>query len=335
MKSSEDFDAFYQRELKGTIEKLDVKRQQLVEKYSFKKYWRNLKWLLLFTVLGGVARAAVPDIVPEQVGLIAAAMIAYGVIGGIYLLIKRTLAFKPVIAEYKQQVIPKIIRFVNPEMNYDSVLGIRAEEFTAGEIFRPPTYFKSEDLVHGNIDGVEVRMSDVTATRRERSGSKGDNDEITLFKGFYGIAKFGEPFSAQVILKPSNQALEALEKLGGMAKKLFGGLVASIMERMELTEIQIGHEEFDKAYLIRSSDRDQALTVLTPTLMQLILTFNKELELPVTLSFKGDQLHFGFSQMDMFELHLNQSLVEKDISKEYFRHLNLALGLVEGVKTLR
>lgn len=334
MRSNADFEEFYSRELKATVGRLEEQRKAIAEKYSFKKYWRNLKWLLILTIIAGVARAVAPERVPEIVGLIAVAMVGYAIIGAIYTVVKRNGAFKPVVLEYKKTVIPRIIHFVDPGLQYDPQQGINASDFTAGGLFESPTTFKSEDLVMGNVAGVKLSMADVVATKTKRSGSKGESNTVTLFKGFYGFARFDQPFPAQVVLKPGNAALEALEKLGGMAKKFLGGMVDAFMEKMKLTEIQTGHAEFDKAYFVQTAEREKTITMLSPTLMQLILTFNKELEMPVALSFRGNELHIAFANINMFEANLDVSLTENDVSKQYFRHLNLALGLVEGVKSL-
>lgn len=335
MRSNSDFEEFYNRELKSTIAKLEEQRKAIADKYSFKKYWRNLKWLLTLTVIGGIARAVVPDRVPAAIGLIAVVMVAYAIIAAIYLTVKRNTTFKPVSLEYKKTVISKIVQFVNPALQYNPEQGLQASEFTVGQLFEQPSRFRTEDLVQGMVDGVTVRMADVVATKTKRSGSKGESKTVTLFKGFYGIARFDQPFQAQVTLKPGNAAYEALEKLGGIAKKLLGGMVDSFMEKMKLTEIQTGHAEFDKAYFVQSDEREKALVMLTPTLMQLILSFNKELTMPVALSFKEHQLHMAFAEVNMFEIHLGVSMTENDSSRDYFRHLNLAMGLIEAVKSLK
>ncbi|HRW99452.1 MAG TPA: DUF3137 domain-containing protein [Cyclobacteriaceae bacterium] len=335
MRSNADFEEFYNREIKSTIAQIEEQRKSIADKYSYKKYWRNLKWLLVLTVIGGIARAVAPERIPAAIGIVAAVMVAYAIIAAIYLTVKRNTSFKPVSLEYKKTVISKIVHFVNPALQYSPEQGLEASEFTVGELFESPSRFKTEDLVQGTVDGVTVRMADVVATKTKRSGSKGESETVTLFKGFYGIARFDQPFQAEVKLKPGNAAYEALEKLGGIAKKLLGAVVDSFMERMKLTEIQTGHAEFDKAYFVQSNEKEKALALLTPTLMQLILSFNKELAMPVALSFKGDQMHMAFANINMFEIHLGVSMTEKDDSKDYFRHLNLAMGLIEAVKSLK
>ncbi|MCB0488400.1 MAG: DUF3137 domain-containing protein [Cyclobacteriaceae bacterium] len=335
MRSNADFEEFYNRELKSLIARIEEQRKSIADKYSYKKYWRNLKWLLTLTIIGGIARAVAPDQVPAAVGLIAVVMVAYAIIAAIYLTVKRNTSFKPISLEYKKTVISKIVHFVNPSLQYNPEQGLQASEFTMGELFESPTRFRTEDLVEGIVDGVAVRMADVVATKTKRSGSKGESTTVTLFKGLYGIARFERPFQAQVKLKPGNAAYEALERIGGIAKKLLGGMVDSFMEKMKLTEIQTGHAEFDKAYFVQSNEKEKALTMLTPTLMQLILSFNKELAMPVALAFKGDQMHMAFANINMFEINLGVSMTEKDDSRDYFRHLNLAMGLIEAVKSLK
>ena len=45
MKSREEFDSFYEKELKRKIEELEAQRIAISEQFSFKRYRKNLMWL--------------------------------------------------------------------------------------------------------------------------------------------------------------------------------------------------------------------------------------------------------------------------------------------------
>ena len=135
MKSKESFVAFYENELKSPIENLETRRKSILDKYSYKKYKRNLKWMA-FVCLGIIiAGQAVPEKLPTQIIYFVPFTVGYSIVAAIYILIMRMRTFKPMKQEYKQSVIPKIISFVDPKLDYKPEAGISREEFDRGGLF--------------------------------------------------------------------------------------------------------------------------------------------------------------------------------------------------------
>jgi len=328
MKSKEEFDSFYHKELKRKIEALEVQRVAINEQYSFKRYRKNLLWLGILFVALAVGRSFVPAI-PEQIMFLIPAIVVYAIAAAIYIFVKRGKAFKPVKLDYHQTVITKIIEFVDQNLKYDHKAGITSQEFDGGGLFGRYTSFKSEDLVYGTTNGMELRMSDIKCTRRSRSsGSNSSSKTVTVFKGFYVISKLNEKISAGVIIKPSSGVADAFK---GLASSFLGSkLVNSIVGQFSLNDIEVGDAEFDKQYHVKSVNPEVAKELLTPRFIQLIKTFQKEAELPVSLSFFDSNVHIAFSGINLFEADPYTSFTEKDISKQYFNYLNLAYGVVEA-----
>ncbi len=332
MKSKEEFEKFYNNELKRRIDDLEKRRVEITEKYSFKRYRRNLKWLVILIVLLGIARAVVPKFVPEEIGLIVFFTVLYAIIAAIYIYYKRSKHFKPLKVEYKQAIIPKIISFVDSNLKYNPEAGISQEEFRAGGIFRDFSRYRTEDLVQGQSGDMEIKMADIECTRTEttRSGNSSKSRTVTVFKGFYIISKLSGKIPSGVIIKPS---IQIGEKMVGLARKFLGDkLVDGFVEKLGLNDIESGDVEFDKQYQIKTINPEVAKALLTPRFTQLILTFQKEVDVPVSLSLFDNNLHIAFGGVNMFETDVFTSFVEKDISKKYFNYLNLAYGIVEAIR---
>ncbi|MEQ8361875.1 MAG: DUF3137 domain-containing protein [Cyclobacteriaceae bacterium] len=333
MKSKEEFDSFYEKELKRKIEELEVQRVVIDRQYSFKSYRKNLLWLGILYVVLLFARSYVPAI-PEGVAYFPVLIVVYAIGAAIYIFFKRANKFKPVKLDYQQTVITKIIAFVDQNLKYNHKDGITSKEFDAGGLFGNYTRYKSEDLVYGTTNGMELRMSDIHCTRtKSSSGKNSSSTTVTVFKGFYIISKLNEEIPSGVIIKPSSGIADAFK---GLASSFLGSkLVSSIVDKFSLNDIEVGDPEFDKQYHVKSVNPEVAKELLTPRFIQLIKTFQQEANLPVSLSFFDSNVHIAFSGINLFEADPTTSFVENDISKQYFNYLNLAYGVVEAIRASR
>lgn len=333
MKSKEEFDNFYESELKSKVAELEAKRMAINEQYSFKRYWKNLMWLGILFVGLLITRSFVPSI-PEGVIFLFPVLVVYAIGAAIFIFVMRGKKFRPVKQEYQQTVITKIISFVDNNLKYKPEEGVTPQEFESGGLFGRYTTYKSEDLVYGSTNGMELRMSDINCTRKTRSSGKNSSSTtVTVFKGFYIVSRLNEKIPSGVIIKPSLAISDALK---GLATKFLGTqFVASITEKFSMDDIEVGDEEFDKNYQVKSVTPEVAKELLTPRFIQLIKTFQKEAELPVSLSFFDNNVHIAFSGINLFEADPYTSFVEKDISKQYFNYLNLAYGVVEAIRASR
>lgn len=330
MKSQIEFDAFYNRELKKSIEQLEAKRMAIGEKFSYKRYKRNLKWAAIVCGALLIAGAILPSVIPPQVSFCIPATALYAIFAPLYIFIRRNIAFGPVGEEYKKTVIPKIISFIAPEFNYKPGEGISRDEFNSSDLFDRPSTFKSEDLVYGKTESLEIKMSDIICSKR--TGSKnGKGTHVTIFAGFYSISRGNKNVPSRVQIYPAGTVGNAVEDF---ARKLFGSaLTDTLAQKLNSKMTKSGDEEFDRIFTVYCQDHAIAKNFLTPQLLQLIMAFKKEFEVSVYFSFFDDQAHIAFSGVNMFEADAHTSFVEKDISKEYFKYLNLTVGIAEALQS--
>ncbi len=332
MKSKEEFDKHYTSELKGRIGQLESQRLLITDKYSFKGYKRNLKWLAVACAIAGISSSLFSEVLPVRVDFIIPISIGYAIVAGIYLLVMRQIKFKPVKQEYKQTVIPKIISFFDPGLKYNPEDGIGKHEFDEGGLFGNYSNFRSEDLVYGRVEGIDIRISDVECTRKSGSSKSGSNT-VTVFKGFYVIGKLDGKAPSAIIIKPAFALGDELKNL--VTKFLGQHITESIVKKFDLEDIQTGNDEFDKAYVVKSTDTAAAKAFLTSLLIQVIMSFQKELNLPVSFSLFENQIHIAVSNADLFEADVNTSFIERDITKQYFNYLNLVFGIIEAIQATR
>src|SRR5688572_19317785 len=152
MKSKAEFDAFYNQALKKLVDQLEAKRVALADKHSWKSYKRNLKWMAITCVVLVIASASAPTVVPMYVVFSIPATALYAIVTAIVIAVRRSKAFKPIKLEYKQTIIPKILAFIHPNLQYKPAEGIDRDDFNSSGLFEKPSTYDSEDLVMGNVD---------------------------------------------------------------------------------------------------------------------------------------------------------------------------------------
>jgi hypothetical protein len=324
MRTREEFESFYNRELKSTLDGFESQRQRIAQKYSYKRYGRNLKWLAVLAVGIVILQNAFEEVIPEQVIFTVPAVILYAIIAPIYIALKRSVVFSPVEKEYKKTVVPKVIAFIDGSLTYEAASGIPVGDFNSGGLFQRPTTYRSEDLIKGSAGARAIRMADISCSRRESRGKSGSS-QVTIFRGFYAITSLEQSFTSRIIILPTNPVSDLA---GGFARKLLGDhLVDTLADTFGAAIVRTNDDEFDKSFTVRSEDPAQAERLLTPIFLQLIKAFRKEADTPVYLSFFDDQMHVGFSGPDLFEIDAHTSVTEKNVTYQYFRYVSLVLAL--------
>ncbi|MBX2943139.1 MAG: DUF3137 domain-containing protein [Cyclobacteriaceae bacterium] len=322
MQSKEAFNNYYEKELKKSIEKMEAGRLAINQKFSYKKYGRNLKWMAILCV--PILILTTNKFIPQQVVFLVPFTALYALFAPLYILIRRNLSFKEIKKDYKQTIIPKIISFISPDLTYDPLKGISEKDFRASDLFESYSSFNAEDLVQGTLDNTVIKMSDIKADRRS------DKNTYTIFMGLYAIVKLNKKFTSRVIIKPTNIMSVALEALGN---KFLGSLLTEkIHSKLNTNDIKTGNPTFDKDYEIYCKSPEVASALITPTFIQLIMAFRKEMNTPISLSFFDNEVHMAFHGINLFESDAHTSFIEKDISKQYFEYLNLVIGISQALK---
>jgi hypothetical protein len=329
MKTAAQFNQFYSEQLKQKIDEFEINRVAITDRFSFKKYGRSLLWLLVIAVVLIISSNIFPQI-PEQVVFIIPAIVLYAIAAPIYILVKRSSAFSPIKAEYKGTVVKGIVEFVHEDLSYQPSEGISLDDFNMSGLFDRPSGYHAEDLVAGIINDISLKLSDVKATRRTKSGDS-KSSTVTVFSGIFGVADLPARVPSRTLIESSMLANKAIEDA---LQSFIGKKVVDFLERKLRPEtVKTGDEEFDKYFSVRY-EGDYAEAKLNPTLIQTLVALRREIELPVYLSLIERKAYFGFGGIDLFEVDANTSILKTDISKKYFQFLNLAIGLTKALCAL-
>jgi len=308
MKTLSELKHFYQTRLLADLKALEHKRRNVLRKCMY-----------VNTVILCIVAAAVfvtinfgmpPHIIFISIVLsVILAAGAYRFIG------------KDYIAEFKILIIDRIVHFIDENLTYDRNSCIPKSTFMLSQIFKTkPNRYKGDDLVSGKIGQTKIRFSELNAEYESRSGK--NRSVRTVFKGLFFIGDFNKDFTCRTVVLPDT------------AEKLFGR-IGQKLQSMNLVRddlIKLDDPEFEKLFVVYSSDQVGARYVLSTSLMKRIVDFKKKTNRDIHLSFIGSMVFVAVSyKRNLFEPRIFQTLLDFGPIREYFEDLQLAVGIVDDL----
>jgi len=308
MKTLDDFRVFYEGELIEDLRALEARRSGIV-----------LKLLIVVAVLaligfgGGILMAGAGG--PVEVLLFPAIFgIAIPVVVGAFM----TKGYK---RDFKLRIIERIVRFVEPGLNYKPTGYIDRETFMMSKIFTTrPNRYKGDDLVWGTVGQTDMKFCELNAVHE--SGSGKDKHRVTIFKGLFFVADFHKDFRTKTVVLPDT------------AEKLFGRL-GQKLQAMNIFRgklIKLEDPEFERQFAVYGDDQIEARYILSPSLMERIVQFKVKTGRPIHLSFVASNVFLAVSYTrNLFEPRLFRTLLDFSPMQQYFEDVQLAVGIVDDL----
>ena len=158
---------------------------------------------------------------------------------------------------------------------------------SAGMVF-PFSYneFRGSDYIKATYRGLNIELSDIELidiVENTDDEGKVDKSETTVFRGQWLICDFGKELSGEV-------------HISGKSKKILGGSVKG--------NVKMENEQFNKQFCVNAQDPQEAYYILTPHMMEYILSMSEKSGGTVYMSFlRGGKLHVAVQTgRDFFEL---------------------------------
>jgi hypothetical protein len=223
--------------------------------------------------------------------------------------------------EFKLLIIDRIVHFIDVGLKYDYEACVHESTFITSQIFKTkPDIYKGDDYVSGKIGATKFEFSEINAAYGSHSGKR--RTVTLIFKGLFFIADFHKDFSCQTVVLPDN------------TENLFGTF-GQTLQSMNITRgqlIKLDDPEFEKQFVVYGSDQVEARYILSPALMERIVTFKKKANTDIYLSFVGSKVFVAISHSkDLFEPRIFNTLLDFGHIKEYFDDIQLAVGIVEDL----
>jgi hypothetical protein len=170
-----------------------------------------------------------------------------------------------------------------------------------------------------------VRFSEVhaeykTTTRDSRRRTR--TQWHTIFKGLFFIADFNKHFSGRTVVLPDT------------AERFFGRF-GQTLQNMNLTRaelIKLEDPEFERQFVVYGTNQVESRYILSTSLMQRILEFQKEVEAPLHIAFVASSIYIAIAtRKNMFEPRIIRTILDIGLIQEYVEDLQLAMGIVEDL----
>lgn len=220
---------------------------------------------------------------------------------------------------YKQTVIDKIIKFIEPELVYSPHQFIPNSKYSYSKIFlQQVDIYNGEDMVQGKIGKTQVEFCELH-TQDRRTDSKGRTTYVTIFKGIFFIADFNKSFNGQTFVLS-----DFSERFMGFFGKMFQN-----MNIMRPDIIRLEDPEFEKYFAVYGNDPVEARYILSTSLMQRLLEFRKKVNANVQMSFLDSQIYLAVPmRKNLFEPSLFKSVKKFDDIEEYYNQIQFCTEIV-------
>lgn len=312
MKSISELTDFYYENLFPTLKELDKEREQLRYRIILVGFGFTFIFFLIFMAL--------PSSYWQSGDLIYFFGFVYIALGGI---IYKMLT-KDYVKDFKANIISPLINAIDSNLNYSSEMHITQTLFERSEIYTSSVdRINGNDYVHGHIDGIKIKFSDLHTEKRHRN-SKGKDNWSTIFQGLFIVAEFNKNFHGKTVILPDSAQSSFGDVIGGW-------LQSKNMSRPEL--VKMDDPKFEKEFVVYGTDQVEARYILSHSLMEKLLQFKKKTEHRVAISFVRNHIHLAIEyNKDLFEPSIFHSLLKYKIAMEYVQTLHLAIGIVEELK---
>jgi hypothetical protein len=312
IKSIEELKSFYDTILMSDLTKLEEARKKIANKI-----------VMLYLGLGLAITVSI--ILFFIIHFFALIIFIPAIIGGSILYSKIT---KGYVSEFKTSVILKIIKFIDPNLEYNPNQCIPMNIYMESKLFkRTPDRYNGDDLVYGKIDQTELSFSELHTEYKTqtRSSSGGTQTQYhTIFKGLFFTANFNKKFKGETYVMPD------------VAQKAFGNLLGNLFQSWNKTRgelIKMEDIDFEKLFVVYGSDQIEARYILSTSLMKRITDFKNNTKKDIYLSFLNNKIYVAISYYkNLFEPKIFKTLLDFFVIREYYEDLQMAISLVDELK---
>lgn len=219
---------------------------------------------------------------------------------------------------YKTQVVASLAQAQG--LNYNHLTCIPRSDYDQSKIFvRSPDRYWGDDLLTGTVGKTGIRFSELQT--QYRSGGK-DKSWHTIFRGIFFIADFNKHFIGETFVLPD------------VSENVFGSGLGGFFQKLNIARpqlVKLEDVEFEKAFAIYGTDQVEARYILSPALMQRILSLKQRFNTKVALSFIGSHVYIAITvNKNLFEAPWLFSPVDnyKQL-EEYYNDIAMCVKIVE------
>jgi hypothetical protein len=232
---------------------------------------------------------------------------------------------------FKEQVIKKIVGFIDPGLSYDKDKSVSKDLFLESRIFQDRAdRYGGDDFVFGRIGKTDIQFSEINVKRVEKTtsstgiGLKRRTKTYTypIFNGLFFVGDFNKAFEKKTIVLPDT------------AERIFGRLGQKLqsINAFHGELIKLEDPEFEKFFVVYGEDQVESRYILSTSLMAHIMDFRNKTKKDIFLSFVASKVFVAIPyDRPLFEPGIFKSMLDFSEIKKYFEDLQVAIGIVEDL----
>ncbi len=313
MKKFSEVIDYYYSELNPIVKELDQKRQKVKKNIIT---WMVVGVVVIFILIAVVISHTDVDI------FLQSGIVLLGASVGLYGFLYKMMS-KGYHMEFKLRVIDPLVRFIDPNLKYTPNATIPEHVFKKSKIVTDDIdIYRGDDLVQGMIDNVRIAFCDLHV-EKEHKDSNDDSDYQTLFQGIFLQVEFPKEFYGTTVVLPD------------MAENIFGSYIGRMLQSFgnEMQLVKLDNVEFEKYFVVYSSDQIEARYILSHSMMERMIKFRKKVAHRISFSFVGGEMFVGVHyNRESLEASVFGSLLEYKIVKEFVESLYYSLEIVQELQ---
>jgi hypothetical protein len=299
MQTIDEFQSFFESELKLLLQPLEDYRIKRIKKYYRIQYFAMAMGLLLvLSSLYGNANLIVLNIL----FILTAEGFAFESLSVTNSYLKK---------DYKNKILPQILNFINSDYEYIPNQKISKTVFEKSLLFpHEINIVKGEDFMRFSIEDTDIMFCE--------SEVYGYNLNSKMFDGIFISATFNKSFTSKTFIFP--------EKTTSFFRKIkFKLLGSSYIVKLE-------DPEFEREFIILSEDQVESRYILSTSLMQRILEYKNKLKAELAFSFISKRMYCTIpSPKNLFEPAIFESFFDYDFILKSYEPILLYTGIVKDL----
>lgn len=207
---------------------------------------------------------------------------------------------------FKRKIIGKIIKYINPTLEYDNLQKVDDVEYDNSKFFdNTNTVLYGDDHISGMINDVRIEFSEFLAEYKLDADKKNYGTKFQ-FRGMFLLGEFRKNFPCEFVIKTSSLGLPGAEPIG----------VDAAFNKLFKTKI-----------ISNPANLDQVLTL---GMKNLITKLHQQIHNDFMISFADNRIYIGiYHDEDLFEPTLFHSMNNYDKMKGFFDDLYYPILFIE------
>lgn len=218
-------------------------------------------------------------------------------------------------ADFKKAIIKSILDHISPGLVYKPDETVSSREYKTSCLYRYRyDYFDGDDYIEGVINNVSFHCSELHI-----QSDYALNQQMTVFKGLFFVAKINERFTGGTYIWPKHRAQLATSRMDERLR---------LLPMPKVTNVQLDDPEFDQHFRVCSTWPQQAMEILNSEIRNNILNIGRSMKIALSFSFVAGRCFIGVPVADDLLEPTDYDPGDKEEIRKYFITIQLIVNII-------